>query len=202
MGRWMSTRSVIAACFAVTAVGVQANDLFKCGNTFQDRACDNSAVQQRFSRTEGQFSIEQVNPDTDKDCARAARGAMGWWNRMAAGESFEQLKAEIQALNISRFDKSLLRDVLTSLRTYRGSPVEVRSQFESQCMAYKRRNGYATEREVANGAASLATDMAPLAPVEMRGSRAGEIEARRAEAAARRAAAEARAAAARSGRWP
>jgi hypothetical protein len=180
-----------ACCTALLVLArtdAAATELFKCGTTFQDRPCETKPVQQRFSRTEGSFSIEQVNPETDKDCARAAQGAIGWWNRMAAGEPLERLQAEIQSQNISRYEKSRLRDALTALRTYRGNPTEVRSQFEFQCMAYKRRHGYPTEREIAEGAASIASDGPPPTPTEARGYARSQAAARRAEAAARRAA--------------
>jgi hypothetical protein len=167
--------------------GAAATELFKCGKTFQDRPCESAQVQQRFSRTQGTFSIEQVNPDTDKDCARAALASIGWWNRLVAGESLEQLKREIDGQNTSRYDKSRLRDALTELRGYRGNPTEVRSQFESQCMAYKRRHGHPTEREIASGAASLASSDPAPTPTEMRGSGNSQAAAMRAEAAARRA---------------
>jgi hypothetical protein len=66
----------------------------------------------------------------------------------------------------------------------------VRSQFEVQCMAYKRKHGYPTERELAGGAASGSYT-----------SPASDAATRRAEIAERRAAvARARAEAARD-RW-
>ena len=181
----------IAVLLGVTGGTAAATDLFKCGSTFQDKPCESRPVQQRFSRTQGSFAIEQVNPDSDKDCARAAQSAMAWWNRLAAGESLEQLQAEIRTQNISRYDKSRLRDGLTALRTYRGPPVEVRSQFESQCMAYKRRHGYPTERDVAAGAAFLASEGPGPTRTEARGYAHSQAAARRAEAVARRAAVQA-----------
>jgi hypothetical protein len=187
----VARRAVIALLLAGVAGTAAATDLFKCGTTFQDRPCETRPIQQRFSRTEGSFSIEQVNPDSDKDCARAAQAAMGWWNRLVAGEALEQLQAEIRSQNISRYEKSRLRDGLTALRTYRGQPLEVRSQFESQCMAYKRKNGYPTEREVAAGAAWLASEGPAPTATEARGYMHSQAAARRAEAAARRAAVEA-----------
>ncbi|NML48146.1 hypothetical protein HHL11_30635 [Ramlibacter sp. G-1-2-2] len=165
---------------AAAAGPAHAGDLFKCGTTFQDRPCADRAVQQRFSLTQGEFAIQQVNPDTDRDCARVAADAMGWWQRMAAGETKQRLNAEIQARPIERQQKSLLRDVLNVLGEMRGQPVEVRSQLESRCMAYKRNHGYATEREVA---------------------RSTDADVWRAEAEARRAEAEARQAEARARFW-
>jgi len=180
-GRWHVCAAIALAGFvAFAAPEVRAGELFKCGNTFQDRPCADRAVQQRFSRTQGAFAIEQVNPDTDRDCARVAADAMAWWQRLNAGEPPERLQAEIQARNIARQEKSLLRDVVNALRHYRGQPADVRSQFESRCMAYKRAHGYPTEREMAQ----------PTSDADVRRA---EAEARRAEAEARQAEARARA---------
>jgi hypothetical protein len=162
-----------------------AGELYKCGRNFQDRPCENNDVQQRFSRVQGTFAIEQVNGNTDRDCARLAAEGMTWWNRIAAGEPLASLHAEIQAQKTSRYEKSLMRDVVTSLSTYRGTPREVRSQFESQCMAYKVKNGYPTERQLAEGADRQTQREESAAAMSSR--RQFEAEQRRTEAEARRA---------------
>jgi hypothetical protein len=178
------------AVLACAAGGSAAGEMFQCGKVFQDRPCEQTDVQQRFSRTQGTFAIEQVNPTTDQDCARVAADAMAWWRRMAAGEPMEKLQAEIQDQKISRYAKSVLRDVLIAVKNSTGSQREVRGEFETHCMAYKRRNGYATERDLASPAASggavLGTDAARQSP------RQAEVDARRAEIEARQAQAEAR----------
>ena len=140
--------AVAAAAFAL-AGPVEAQHLFKCGSTFQDRPCDQQDVQQRFSHTQGSFTVEQVNADTDKDCADAARNLLPYWQRMNAGESFEKVKGEIDARPIAREDKSRMRDVLLALKQYKGTPNEVRSELERHCMNYKRLRGLPTERDVA-----------------------------------------------------
>jgi hypothetical protein len=128
---------------------VGAQQLFKCGASFQDRPCAAQDTQQRFSATSGTFSTSQVNPDTDRDCAKFAADQHLLWQRMSSGESFEALKAEVDARPISRAEKSQIRDSLTNLKLYKGGPREVRSQLEMQCMNYKRLNGLATERDSA-----------------------------------------------------
>ena len=147
-----------AAAFAVAMMApLQApaqQRLFKCGATYQDRPCPAEDLQKRYSHTAGEFSISQVNPDTDKDCANAATQAFPLWQRMNAGEPLEKLKAEVDAQPISRYEKSRLRDALIAIRQYSGPPREVRSQLESQCMNYKRSRGMPTEREISAGAAS------------------------------------------------
>lgn len=176
-----AAKATLAAALVAGGWNVGATELFKCGSTFQDRPCASAPVQQRFSRTHGEFSIEQVRPTTDKDCADAARHAMPWWNRLAAGERVESLNAEIQAQNISRLEKSRMRDVLNVMRSYRGNPVEVRGEFEAQCMAYKRVHGVPTERQVALGAATLANEGPPPTATERRGYRHSAVTAWQAE---------------------
>jgi hypothetical protein len=186
-GRALLHAILAAWLLAGTGAASQAGELFKCGKTFQDRPCESENVQQRFSRTQGTFAIQQVNPNTDHGCAKVAAEAMTWWERLARGESMDKLQAEIQAQKTSRYDKSLLRDTLTLIGDHRGTPTEVRSQFEVQCMAYKRKHGYPGERDVA-GAGTAGTYASP----------SSEAAARRAEIAAQRAAvARARAEAAR-----
>lgn len=175
---------IMLAAVLLGGVGTagHAGELFKCGKTFQDRPCDSVEVQQRFSRTQGTFAIQQVNPNTDRDCAKAAAEAMTWWERLARGESMDKLQGEIQAQKISRYDKSMLRDSLTAVGSYRGTPTEVRSQFEVQCMAYKRKHGYPTERDLAGAAVS-----GPSTPGSDAASRRAEMTAQRAAAARARA---------------
>jgi len=195
-------RLVMGALLIAGATGsAAAGELYKCGKVFQDHPCEATDVQQRFSRTQGTFAIEQVNPNTDRDCAKVAADAMVWWNRMAAGEPLEKLHAEIQEQNISRAEKSQMRDVLTAVKGYQGTPRDVRSQFEKQCMAYKARRGIPTERELeasasrsnaANSAASTRAAEASLRRAQMEAQRA-EAEARHQEALERAAAARARA---------
>lgn len=171
----------------------QAGEPFKCGSTFQDRPCEGGEVQRRLSRTQGAFVIEQVNPDTDHACARSAAEGMRWRDRLQAGESLEKLHGDIQALKISRHDKSLLRDALTALQGYRGTPVQVRSELESQCMATKRRT-LAPVREDAPGAAYAGRGMRPDTEARLMQAEARRMQAeqRRAQAAARLEAARAR----------
>jgi hypothetical protein len=140
---------IVLACAMASPGTSGAQHLFKCGNVFQDRPCPTEEVQQRYSGTSGKFSVEQVNADTDKDCANFGQQSMPLWQRMHDGEPLEKLKAEIDARPISRYEKSQMRDVLLTLREFKGKPTEVRSELERQCMSYKRSKGIATERDVA-----------------------------------------------------
>jgi hypothetical protein len=167
----------------------QAQRLFKCGGTYQDKPCPTEDVQQRFSSTSGGFSISQVNPDTDKDCAKAVAEAYPLWKRMSDGESAKQLMAEVDAKPISRYDKSWMRDMLTILKQYKGTPTQVRSELETQCMNYKRNRGIPTESEIASRAAiHSARNAETEARVRAAQDRTADAEERRARMAEEQAA--------------
>ncbi|HSV34868.1 MAG TPA: hypothetical protein VLI46_04890 [Ramlibacter sp.] len=197
---WSAFALAASVCLGVllAAPAALAQRMYKCGANYQDRPCAEESVQQRFSHASGSFSIGQVNPDTDKDCARVAGEALPLWQRMHNGESLAKLKAEVDGRPISRYEKSQLRDVLIALREYRGTPQQVRSQLETQCMNYKRAHGMPTEREVAGGALermespSSGADSRSYAHerraqvAQMRAAAAAERAARAAEAAAMR----------------
>jgi hypothetical protein len=143
--RFFAAATVAVACGAPATAGAQ--HLFKCGNAFQDRPCESADVQQRFSHTAGKFSVQQVNADTDKDCADAAGSVMPFWQRMKGGETVEQLRAEMDAQPVSREEKSRRRDLLLTLKEFKGTPTEVRSDLERTCMNYKRAKGLPTETD-------------------------------------------------------
>ncbi len=193
---WMAVLATLL--LAATTDGSAAAEMFKCGKVIQDRPCESTDVQQRFSSVQGTFSIEQVNAHTDRDCAQVAGEAIVWWRRMARGEPMDKLLAEMQEQKISRYNKSVLRDVLIVVKNSSGTEREVRSQFETQCMAYKRSHGYATEAEMSNPGAANARVAAESDAASRRALAQAEADARRAEFDARRAEMEARAADARA----
>lgn len=184
-------RVAVVALAGLLPLAAPAQNLFKCGATYQDRPCESRDVQQRYSRAAGTFNIDQVNPDTDKDCAGAVAQIMPYWNRLAKGETLESIRSEIDQQRISRYEKSQMRDLLIALREFKGTQMQVRSQFETQCMAYKKRNGYPTERELAEGRGSSYDGAKRAADARVRRAEAeasrAEWDARRAEADARRA---------------
>ncbi len=174
---WLSAVLIVSAIGAPASFGQQ---LYKCGATFQDRPCPTEEVQQRFSHTSGGFSISQVNADTDKDCARAAADTLPYWQRLNAGQGFNKVMAEIDAKAIDRYEKSQMRGALTATQQAKGTAKEVRSQLESQCMAYKRSHGKATERDIANAEKSSGGATADMRArlAEDKAARAREQQAR------------------------
>jgi hypothetical protein len=166
-----------------------AQRLFKCGGSYQDKPCADQEVQQRFSSTSGSFSISQVNPNTDKDCAKVVAEVLPLWQRMANGESPATLKAEVDAKPISRYDKSWMRDMLTALKQYKGTTRQVQSELETQCMNYKQNRGIPTESEIATQSSIRSARSAESeARIRAAQDRAADAEERRARAADERAA--------------
>jgi hypothetical protein len=141
------------ACAAFfLAAPASAQHTFKCGNTFQDRPCETQDVQQRFSSTSGTFAVQQVNADTDKECAKFATTVHPYWERIHKGESVDRIKAEMDARPVSRYEKAAMRDVLLALKEFKGNSREVRGEFERMCMDYKRKHGILTETEISANA--------------------------------------------------
>lgn len=150
--RTVAAWAVLAALVLLAPADARAQNVFKCGAVYQDRPCPTEDVQKRFSATVGSFSISQVNPDTDRDCAKFSTEALPFWQRMNGGEPLEALKAEVDARSISRYDKSQMRDALIALKQYKGTSRDVQSQLETQCMNYKRLRGIPTERDAVRAA--------------------------------------------------
>lgn len=170
----------LSCAFALATVVVPATawsqQLYKCGANYQDKPCADQDVQKRYAA--GRFDVDQVNPDTDKDCARIVADVMPYWMRMHKGESLEALRAEYDAKPVARDEKSAMRDLLIALKGVEGTPTRARSQLESQCMANKNRRGSPTEKELDRARSGSAV------PAES----SRDIAARRAEIAAERAA--------------
>jgi hypothetical protein len=157
--------------------GASAQHMFKCGSGYQDRPCADEEVQQRYSQASGSFSVQQVNADTDKDCADLGTALIPFWKRMNGGENLETLKAEIDGRPISRYEKSRMRDVLLELKQFKGTAAEVRGELERLCMNYKRSKGLPSESE-ANRVARARSDRAAAAQARSEATRLRAEEAR------------------------
>ncbi|WP_427911328.1 hypothetical protein ACPWT1_11540 [Ramlibacter sp. MMS24-I3-19] len=185
---WGSRRLGLALALATTlwAGAAGAQQLYKCGGSYQDRPCADQELQKRYAA--GRFDVDQVNPDTDKDCARLVGDVMPYWMRMHKGESLEALRAEYDARPVPREDKSAMRDLLLALKSVEGTPTQARSQLETQCMTYKKRKGVPTERELETARAGGSSDGSVGAPSarELAARRRAEIAADRAARAAHR----------------
>jgi hypothetical protein len=182
---WVAASSLVllaAPAWVPSQVHAQQRT-FKCGSSFQDRPCEDKEVQSRFSNTTGRFEISQVNPNTDRDCARLVSEAMPYWMRMHKDkDAYATILTEVEAKPVARAEKAAMRDLLNGMREVKGSPVQAQAQFEENCMNFKRRRGIPTEQQAVitgaggGGASATSSD---------RGAVAAERAARAAERAAR-----------------
>lgn len=132
-----------AVLIAIHAPEVGAQQLFRCGATYQDRPCENPEVQQRFSQVSGTSPVQQINPETSKACARLAAELHGYWQRMKAGEDIEVLRSEAAALPHWKDQRDVLRNQLLALREANAHSSRVRSELETSCMTQHRGGGAA-----------------------------------------------------------
>ena len=180
-------RCTLAIAAALWAGAAGAQQLYRCGASYQDRPCADQEVQKRYAA--GRFDVDQVNPDTDKDCARLVGEAMPYWMRMHKGESLESLRAEYDAKPVAREEKSAMRDLLLALKGVEGTPTKARSQLESQCMAHKKRKGVPTESDLETaraGGQATTGSAAATSSREYAARRRAEIAAERAARAVHR----------------
>jgi hypothetical protein len=134
----MGIRSAIATLiFTVAACsGASGQNLFKCGATFQDKPCD-TEVQKKYSSLTGSFSKEQVNVTADAQCADKGIRALPFIQARTRQETLESLHAGIDGKPIARLEKVKEKELATAVFAKKGSPVEIRSAIETECMDSK-----------------------------------------------------------------
>ncbi len=116
--------------------------------------------------------IDQLESDADRAMRNGITGLF----------SPEAVQADVdKERRMSRFERSSVRDALIAIREHRGTPLAVRSQFATQCMAYKRRPA---GRATASGPDRYAVAEAERTSLQAsaRAHREAQWRARRAEA--------------------
>ncbi|MES2509413.1 MAG: hypothetical protein V4625_05750 [Pseudomonadota bacterium] len=170
----MRLRSSVIA-FALTACacfGTAAQNLFKCGATFQDKPCD-AEVQKKYSRLTGSFSKEQVTASADNQCADLGLQALPIIQSKMRNEPVQGLHAQVDQKPLTLQQRAQEKDLITAVYSRSGSATDIRGSIESDCMDRKRGNrtaagAYYTPiqssshagRRVANDAARAAADAA------------------------------------------
>lgn len=135
----MGIHSVIAALIFTVAACSSASGgqtLFKCGATFQDKPCD-TEVQKKYSPLTGSFSKEQVNVTADAQCADKGIRALPFIQARTRQETLESLHTAIDSKPIARLEKVKEKELATAVFAKKGSPVEIRSAIETECMDSK-----------------------------------------------------------------
>lgn len=130
-------RSVAAVLLAAVAFsGASAQNLFKCGATFQDKPCDTD-VQKKYSSLTGSFSKEQVNAVADAQCAEKGVLALPFIQARTRQETLASLHAGIDAKPIARLEKIKEKEMASAVFAKKGTPVEIRAAIETDCMDNK-----------------------------------------------------------------
>jgi hypothetical protein len=135
----MGIHSAIAALIFTAAACSSASggqNLFKCGATFQDKPCD-TEVQKKYSPLTGSFSKEQVNVTADAQCADKGIRALPFIQARTRQETLESLHASIDSKPIARLEKVKEKELASTVFAKKGSPVEIRSAIETECMDSK-----------------------------------------------------------------
>ena len=128
-----------------------AQQLYKCGSTFQDRPCD-AEVQKKYSAITGSFTKEQVTTTADAQCAELGGLSVPVIQARSANESLESLHQKIDSKPIGRQEKIREKELVTSVFSKKGSASEIRGGIETDCMEKKQ-----ASRKLAPGYASTDT---------------------------------------------
>lgn len=164
---------IISACSTVAG-----QHLFKCGASFQDKPCD-SDIQKKYSSATGSFTREQVNANTDIQCADIGARAVTVIQAYANKETLENLYAKVDSLPMGRQEKAREKELITSVFRKKGSPSEIRGAIEVECMeknqaAKKVASSYIAEDTYSarnSAAARSAAAVARAAAISSRSSR-------------------------------
>lgn len=99
----LKTYFTAAAIWLYVLVPAQAQQLYKCGATFQDKPCDTD-VQKKYSAVTGSFTKEQVTTGADSQCAEIGFSAVPVIQARFANETQDSVNAKIDAKPIGRLE--------------------------------------------------------------------------------------------------
>ena len=124
----------------ITSVSVwtnsQAQQLYKCASSFQDKPCDTD-VQKKYSALTGSFSKEQVTTSADSQCAEQGLNAVSVIQARMASETQESLNSKIDVKPIGRQERIKEKELIASVFAKKGNATEIRGAIESDCMERK-----------------------------------------------------------------
>jgi hypothetical protein len=133
----MKKRNWIAVLAILTGTafnGTVVAQVYRCGNTYQDRPCDAAQGGKPLNASSGTPSAP-AGTAIDDDCAQRGIAAQRiMWAREAGQTADTQLAAA---------NSSLQRKLIGSVYRKRGSAPEVRTAIESECAAEKQRDAQA-----------------------------------------------------------
>lgn len=134
----------------------QAQQLYKCGATFQDKPCE-TEVQKKYSAVTGSFSKEQVTTSADSQCADHGSDVVPIIQARLANETQDSMNAKIDAKPIGRQEKIRQKELVIAVFTKKGNATEIRGAIESECMEKKTasKNRVATVSQNSSSGASI-----------------------------------------------
>lgn len=141
------TRAIALGLLALTATGLQAQTMYRCGKTFQDRPCDAGVTEQRVvpgsvrPGAAGGSSGSTTGSRFAPACSRRGEHAQRITWQRESGATMER------QINEARGDREMI-DLIQSVYSRRGTAPDIRSAIESECVAEK--------ENAANAAAALA----------------------------------------------
>lgn len=159
--------TLVFSLFACSEANAQR--LFKCGATFQDKPCD-TEIQQKYSALTGSFTKEQVTANADTQCASLGARALPIIQSKLKNDPVQNLHAQVDQKPLTRQERSQEKDLITAVYSKTGTAIEIRGGIENDCMDKKRgskmavgssypaiQNGsYANKRAAAEAAKSAA----------------------------------------------
>lgn len=132
----LKTYFTAAAIWLYVLVPAQAQQLYKCGATFQDKPCD-TEVQKKYSAVTGSFTKEQVTTGADLQCAEIGLSAVPVIQARLANETQDSVNAKIDAKPIGRLEKIKEKELVAAVFNKKGNATEIRGAIENDCMDKK-----------------------------------------------------------------
>jgi hypothetical protein len=161
-------RAIAVASIALAACGVQAQTMYRCGKTFQDRPCDANVTEQRIvpgggraGAPNGPSAAVAASPFAAECMRRGEHAQRITWQR-EGGATMER------QINDARGNRELI-DTIQSVYSRRGTAPEIRSQIENECVAQKQRQSDAAaalatlQKQAGPQGAPAPADAAPIA---------------------------------------
>jgi hypothetical protein len=136
---------LIASAIMLGSPFAFAGDLYRCGSTFQDTPCNNSATKQVVKKSPTAINKIATSPSPgatsiDSDCKQRGEIAKKiMWMREIGKTADDQIASPPAGAS-----QGLIRDVYN----HRGSSLEVKNAIEQECMQQKEKDKLATQMMV------------------------------------------------------
>jgi hypothetical protein len=133
LGAWKA--AVVLAGAALCVPAAQAQTMYRCGKTYQDRPCD--AGQQGRAVGSATSSQAGIPATVHADCAQRGSDAVKFVWAREAGATAERQYADIDEKRISAAEKAYERQLVADVYRRRGTAPEIRAAIQAECVAQK-----------------------------------------------------------------